>query len=251
MQNLWAGTKKILNIGIPIALQEAMVQISFLVINTIVNHMGLMPSAGYGVAQKIVSFIMLIPSSVMQTVSAFVAQNVGAGKSDRAKKGFFTAIVTGCSVGVFIFFAGFFGGGFLSSFFTPDAEVIAQSALFLKGFSADCILTCVLFSCIGYFNGYGNSIPVMLQGITSAFCVRIPVSILMSKLPNTSLMLVGLATPITTIYGIGFFFIVTVKKLNSYEKRFHNGISIFRSNKCHVEAACHVCYWRDNDLSGN
>lgn len=80
--------KKILNIGIPIALQEAMVQISFLVINTIVNHMGLMPSAGYGVAQKIVSFIMLIPSSVMQTVSAFVAQNVGAGKTDRAKKGF-------------------------------------------------------------------------------------------------------------------------------------------------------------------
>ncbi len=202
--------KKILNIGIPIALQEAMVQISFLVINTIVNHMGLMPSAGYGVAQKIISFIMLIPSSVMQTVSAFVAQNVGAGKPDRAKKGFFTAIITGCSVGVFIFFAGFFGGGFLSAFFTQDAEVIAQSALFLKGFSADCILTCVLFSCIGYFNGYGNSIPVMLQGITSAFCVRIPVSILMSKLPNTSLMLVGLATPITTIYGIGFFFICFV-----------------------------------------
>ena len=63
----------------------------------------------------------------------------------------------------------------------------------------------MLFSCIGYYNGYGNSIPVMLQGITSAFCVRIPVSILMSKLPNTSLMLVGLATPITTIYGILFF----------------------------------------------
>ena len=80
--------KKILNIGVPIALQEAMVQISFLVINTIVNHMGLMPSAGYGVAQKIVSFIMLVPSSVMQTVSAFVAQNIGAGKVERAKKDF-------------------------------------------------------------------------------------------------------------------------------------------------------------------
>lgn len=197
--------KKILNIGIPIALQEAMVQISFLVINTIVNHMGLMPSAGYGVAQKIVSFIMLIPSSLMQTVSAFVAQNVGAGKTDRAKKGFFTAIITECSVGVFIFFAVSFCGGILSSFFTQDVEVIAQSALYLKGFSAECILTCVLFSCIGYYNGYGNSIPVMLQGITSAFCVRIPVSILMSKLPNTSLMLVGLATPIMTIYGIVFF----------------------------------------------
>ena len=79
--------KKILNVGIPIALQEAMVQISFLVINSIINHMGLMPSAGYGVAQKIVSFVMLVPSSVMQSVSAFVAQNMGAGKKDRAKQG--------------------------------------------------------------------------------------------------------------------------------------------------------------------
>lgn len=150
--------KKILNIGVPIALQEAMVQISFLVINTIVNHMGLMPSAGYGVAQKIVSFIMLVPSSVMQTVSAFVAQNIGAGKPERAKKGYFTAIITGCTVGIFIFIAGFFGGGLLSSFFTSDPDVIAQSALYLKGFSAECILTCILFSSIGYFNGCGNSI---------------------------------------------------------------------------------------------
>lgn len=197
--------KKILNIGVPIALQEAMVQVSFLVINTIINNMGLMPSAGYGVAQKIVSFIMLVPSSVMQTVSAFVAQNIGAGKPDRAKRGYFTAMITGCTVGIFIFLAGFFGGGLLSSLFTSDADVIAQSALYLKGFSVDCILTCILFSSIGFFNGSGNSIPVMIQGISSAFLIRIPVSILMSKLPNTSLMLVGFATPITTIYGIIFF----------------------------------------------
>ena len=82
-----------------------------------------------------------------------------------------------------------------------------QSALYLKGFSVDCILTCILFSSIGYFNGCGNSIPVMIQGISSAFGIRIPVSIFMSKLPNTSLMLVGFATPITTVYGILFFLI--------------------------------------------
>lgn len=197
--------KLILTVGIPIALQEAMVQISFLVINTIINGMGLLPSAGYGIAQKVVSFIMLVPSSVMQSVSAFVAQNIGAGKRERAKKGFFTAIITGCSVGVLIFCAGFFGGAQLSMPFTSDPEVIVQSAAYLKGFSIDCILTCVLFSSIGYFNGSGNSIPVMLQGITSAFCIRIPVSIFIAGLPNTSLVYMGLATPITTVYGILFF----------------------------------------------
>jgi putative MATE family efflux protein len=197
--------KSILNVGIPIALQEATVQVSFLVINSIVNDMGLMQSAGYSVAQKIVTFIMLIPSTIMQSVSAFVAQNMGAGRNDRAKKGFFTAIGSGCSLGIVIFCLGFFGGGLISSIFTDDSEVIKQSADFLRGFSVECILTCVLFSSIGYFNGRGKSIPVMIQGMTSAFGVRIPVSLIFSRLENTSLVLIGLATPITTVYGIIFF----------------------------------------------
>lgn len=87
-----------------------MVQISFLVINSIINRMGLMPSAGYGVAQKIVFFIMLVPSAIMQSVSAFVAQNTGAGKPDRARRGFLTAMAAGCTAGAAIFLAGFFGG---------------------------------------------------------------------------------------------------------------------------------------------
>lgn len=199
--------RKILNIGVPIALQEAMVQVSFLVVNGIVNNMGLMPSAGYGIAQKITSFIMLVPSAVMQTVSAFVAQNIGAGQKERAKQGYVTAMITGCIVGIFTFSLGFFGGSWLSSFFSNDAEAIVQSAAYLRGFSADCILTCILFGSIGFFNGQGESIPVMLQGISSAFLIRIPVSVFMSRLPGASLTLVGLATPITTVYGIIFFMV--------------------------------------------
>lgn len=210
--------KRILNIGIPIAIQETMVQISFLVVNSIVNQMGLMPSAGYGIAQKITSFIMLVPSSVMQSVSAFVAQNIGAGQKERAFRGFLTAMAAGCAAGVVIFAAGFFGGEILSSVFTDDREVITQSADYLRGFSADCILTCVLFSSIGYFNGRGRSIPVMIQGISSAFCIRIPVSVFMSRLPDTSLVLIGMATPITTVYGI-LFFVLCFVRLRREEKR--------------------------------
>ena len=199
--------KKVLNVGVPIALQETTVQISFLVINSIINGMGLMPSAGYGVAQKLTSFIMLIPSSVMQSVSAFVAQNTGAGKKDRAWKGFLTAIATGCSLGVVIFCIGFFGGSVISRIFTSDPAVIGQSAAYLRGFAPECILTCVLFSSIGYFNGRGISIPVMIQGITSACLIRIPLALFFSHLPNTNLTFVGMSTPITTVYGICFFMI--------------------------------------------
>ncbi len=197
--------RKILRVGVPIALQETTVQISFLVINSNVNRMGLMPSAGYGVAQKLVSFMLLVPVSVMQSVSAFVAHNVGAGKLKRAFQGFYTAMIGGGIVGVFMFLFSFFGGELLSSIFSSDAEVIRQSAAYLKGFCPECILTCVLFSSIGYFNGNGISKPVMFQGIISALCIRIPVSVFMSRLPDASLTYVGFATPIATVWGIAFF----------------------------------------------
>lgn len=119
-------------------------------------------------------------------------------------------------MGILIFCAGFFAGEQLSMPFTSDPEVIAQSAAYLKGFSADCILTCILFSSIGYFNGSGKSFPVMLQGITSAFCIRIPISVFIAGLPDTSLVYMGMATPITTVYGIIFFAVcfVILKKKN-------------------------------------
>ncbi|MEY8310347.1 MATE family efflux transporter [Erysipelotrichaceae bacterium 51-3] len=202
-----AELRQILRIGIPIALQELTVQISFLFINVIVNSMGLLPSAGYGVAQKITSFIMLVPSALMQSVSAYVAQNMGANLRSRADRGTLIAILGGTAAGLVLFAAGFFQAPLLASFFSSDPGVIAQGADYIRGFSFDCVLTCTLFSFIGYFNGCGKTTPVMLQGIISALFVRIPVSAWMASLPGTSLFQVGLAAPISTVFGI-FFFLV-------------------------------------------
>lgn len=197
--------RQILQIGIPIALQEFTVQISFLVINAIVNGMGLLPSAGYGVSQKVTSFIMLIPSALMQSVSAYVAQNMGANQTARARKGLKIAIAGGTAIGILMFLLGFFKADWLSSFFTPDPGVIGQSSDYIRGFCFDCVLTCTLFSFIGYFNGCSRSTPVMIQGIVSALCLRIPLTMYFAFLPNTNLFLVGLSAPITTIFGILFF----------------------------------------------
>ena len=216
-----AELRRIMHVGVPIALQETMVQVSFLVINMIVNGMGLLPSAGYGVAQKVVSVIMLVPSSIMQSLSAFVAQNIGGGREDRAVQGFRTSVVIGCSLGAFMFCAGFLGGDVLSSVFTNDIGVIKQSADYLKGFSPECVLTCVLFSAIGYFNGRGESIPVMAQGITSALLVRIPLCFLIAGMPGASLMMIGFATPITTVYGIVFFYVCILIQRRVKQPRQH------------------------------
>ena len=167
--------------------------------------MGLEASSGYGIAQKVVSFIMLIPSSLMQSMSAFVAQNVGAGKEKRARRAMVTGMAIGVTIGAFIFALSFFKGDVPSALFTSNPVFIEKSAEYLRGFSPEAVLTCVVFSYIGYFNGHSKPIPVMAQGITAAFLVRVPLSYLFSLKPGASLVDIGMAVPIASVYGIIFF----------------------------------------------
>ena len=194
-----------LKLGIPLALQEMLTNISFLILCAIVNGIGLEASSGYGIAQKVISFVMLIPSALMQSMSAFVAQNVGAGKEERARKAMLTGMGLGVCVGVFIFAVTFFRGDIPASLFTSNEAYIVRGAEYLKGFSPEAILTCIVFSYIGYFNGHGMSLPVMLQGITASFLVRVPLSYVFSLKDGASLFDIGLAVPLASVYGIVFF----------------------------------------------
>ena len=193
---------KILSLGTPIAFQELLVGISFLVLLAIVNSMGVIASAGVGVAEKLCGFIMLVPSSFMQAMSAFVAQNMGARKPDRANKALFYGIGTSLMAGIVLFYLGFFHGDMLSAIFAKDPNVILASADYLKAYALDCLLVAFLFCFIGYFNGCGQTFFVMLQGIVGAFCVRVPVAFLISKVPGVTLFQLGLATPCSTIVQI-------------------------------------------------
>ena len=199
----------ILRLGIPIALQDLLVSISFLAILAIVNDIGLMESAGIGVAEKVCAFIMLIPSAFMQAMSAFVAQNIGAQRFDRAKRALFYGIATSLAVGIVVGYVSFFHGDILAGIFAKDAAIIAPAAEYLKAYAIDCILTAFLFCFMGYFNGCGNTTFVMAQGIIGGICVRLPVSWAMSKVLPVSLFRIGLATPISSsvqiLLCVGFF----------------------------------------------
>ena len=195
-------TKKIFRLGTPIALQDLLVGISFLVILAIVNSLGLTESAGVGVSEKVCAFIMLVPAAFMQSMSAFVAQNRGAGKPERAVKALKYAIGVSFIFGVTMFYISFFHGDLLSWIFAKDAEVISASAEYLKAYAVDCLFTCFLFCFIGFFNGMELTAFVMAQGIIGAFLVRVPVSFIMSKIEPVSLFRIGLATPCSTVLQI-------------------------------------------------
>ena len=210
--------RNFLKVGFPIALQEFLTNISFLILCAIINGMGLEASSGYGIAQKVVSFIMLIPSSLMQSMSAFVAQNVGAGKEDRARKAMRTGMLLGVCIGVFVSALSFFRGDIPSALFTGNQAFIAKSAEYLKGFAPEAILTCLVFSYIGYFNGHGKTIPVMVQGISASFLVRVPLSYLFSIQKGATLTTIGYAVPLASVYGIIFFTICYLVFLRKMKK---------------------------------
>lgn len=211
--------KSILRLGTPIALQDLLVSISFLVILAIVNNLGLNESAGIGVAEKVCAFIMLIPSAFMQAMSAFVAQNMGAAKYDRAKKALWCGIASSLAVGIIVGYFSFFHGDILAGIFTKDAAIIAPATEYLKAYAIDCILTSFLFCFMGYFNGCGNTTFVMLQGIIGGIGIRLPVSWAMSRITPVSLFKIGLATPIASSVQILLCIIFFVAVQSAYRKK--------------------------------
>ena len=205
----------ILRLGIPISLQDLLVNSSFLVLIAIVNLYGVTASAGVGVADKLCGIIMLITMAFMQAMSAFVAQNMGAGKPERAKKallfGSLTSVAVGIAVGLFTFFR----GDLLSMIFARDTDIIMASWEYLKAYAIDCLFTSILFCMTGYFNGLGKTAFVMAQALVGAFCVRIPVAWIMSKKMPGVLFYLGLSTPASSIVQLAMcviFFVILKKR---------------------------------------
>ena len=200
--HLNAQCKKFLEIGLPLALQEFLTQLSFLALCAFINRLGLEASSGYGVACKIVNFAMLIPSALMQSLASFVSQNIGAGEYKRARRCLFTGIGVGLTVGCFVFCLVMFKGDLLAGFFATEPAVIANAYDYLKGFALETLATAVLFSMIGYFNGTNKTLWVMAQGLFQTLLVRLPLAYYMSIQPDASLMKIGLAAPISTLVGV-------------------------------------------------
>ena len=200
--------KRFLLIGLPIAFQELLTQISFLCLLGFVNGMGsteairLASSSGYGVANKITAIVMLVPSALMQSMSSIIAQNVGAGKEKRAQKAMGYGMMLGGTIGIFMTAAAVFLGQPIASLFTDNVAYQIKAAEYLEGFALEAIITSILFSFIGYFNGHNKTFFVLLQGVAQSFLVRLPMAYVMSRMFTDSLVYVGAAAPTATVFGI-------------------------------------------------
>ena len=194
--------KQAFKIGMPLALQELLTQFSFLALCAFVNKLGLEASSGYGVACKIVNFAMLVPSALMQSMSSFVSQNVGAGNEKRARQALGNGIAVGLVIGCIVFVLVLFKGDLLTGIFTTEENVIQRGYDYLKGFAPECLVTAILFSMMGFFNGHDKTVFVMAQALVQTLLVRLPLAYIMSIQPNASLTSIGLAAPIASAVGV-------------------------------------------------
>lgn len=193
---------RLLRLGLPIAAQEGLVNLSFLLITAIVNGMGLVASAAVGVVEKLIVFSMLPTTAFASAVAAMAAQNFGAGQVRRARQCLNTGIGLSLLFGTAAFLCAQVNGPGLVSLFTGDAAVIRQGALYLRTYSADCMLVCFVFCMNAFFSGGGQAGFPLLHSAVATFAVRVPLSWLFSRLPGGSLSLVGLAAPAATLVSL-------------------------------------------------
>ena len=193
---------QLLKIGLPVSFQDGFIQISFIVITIIVNQRGLNDAAAVGIVEKIISFLFLIPSSMLSTVSALGAQNIGAGKYDRAKKTLGYAILITVSYGVLSVIVMQLAAEPVVGLFTDNADVIRLGSQYMHGYVWDCILAGIHFCFSGYFCAHGLSIFSFLHNSVSIVCARIPLAYLASKLFADTLFPMGLATTTGSLVSV-------------------------------------------------
>ncbi|MDO4287547.1 MAG: MATE family efflux transporter [Eubacterium sp.] len=193
---------KIFTLGAPIALQDGLINISFLIITAIINAMGLTASASVGVVEKVIVFVFLPISAFASAVSVATAQNSGAGQNDRCIKSLKLGIAFTLVWGVAFCLFCQFKPELLTRIFTTDAEVVAMSALYMKSYSLDTVVVCFVFCFNAFFSGCGHAVFPMVHSLIATFTVRVPLAFALSLIPGISIYYLGFASPLATLLSL-------------------------------------------------
>jgi len=193
---------EILKVGIPVAIQDGCIQVAFIIITMIANHRGLDTSAAVGIVEKMISAIFIIPSSMLATVSALSAQNIGAGKHERAAQTLRYATIITCTYGLIMAVVMQFIAGGVIGLFTSDSNVVLLGTQYMRSYIIDTIFAGIHFCFSGYFAAYGKSYIGFVHNIMSITLVRVPGSYIASKMFADTLFPMGLAAPAGSVLSV-------------------------------------------------
>lgn len=190
---------QILKIGIPVALQDGFIQIAFIVITVIANRRGLNDAAAVGIVEKLIGIVFLVPSTMLSAVSAISAQNIGAGKQERAVRTLKYAVMITAGFGFIVAVIMQFVSVPVVKLFTEDADVAVLGGQYLRSYIWDCMFAGVHFCFSGYFCACGKSGISFIHNSLSIILARIPGAYLASVYFPHNLYPMGLAAPAGSI----------------------------------------------------
>lgn len=191
--------RALLGIGVPVACQDGFIQVSFLLITVIANRRGVDVAAAVGIVEKIISFLFLVPSSMLSAIAAIAAQNLGAGEHRRARQALWYGTAIALAFGA-VFAVGFqFAAKPVLQLFTKDSAVILLGTQYLKSYVFDCVFAAVHFSFSGFFCAYGFSVVSFIHNACSIVAVRVPGAWLASRLYPQTLYPMGWAAPLGSL----------------------------------------------------
>ena len=193
------AASRILKIGVPVALQDGFIQISFLIITIIANRRGLNDAAAVGIVEKIIGMLFLVPSSMLSAVSALAAQNIGASKPDRAVKTLRYAIIICVSFGALAVCTIQLLAKPVIGLFADSPEVVLLGSQYIRGYIFDCIFAGIHFCFSGYFCACARSGISFLHNVLSIILVRIPGAYLTSTLFPDTLLPMGIAVALGSV----------------------------------------------------
>jgi putative MATE family efflux protein len=193
---------EILKIGVPVAVQDGCIQVAFIIITVIANSRGLDDAAAVGIVEKIISALFIMPSSMLATVSALAAQNIGAGRQDRASQTLWYATLMALVYGVLVTVLVEFNTSTVVGWFTADMAVITLGAQYISSYITDCIFAGVHFSFTGYFAACGKSYIGFIHNILAIALVRVPGSYLASLYYPDTLFPMGVAAPAGSLLSV-------------------------------------------------
>ena len=200
---------QILKVGAPIACQDGLIQVAFIVITVIANSRGLVVSAAVGIVEKLIGFLFLVPSAFLSAISAITAQNMGADKPERARASLGYGLLITMSWGAFCALYSQFLPQTLVGLFTKDAAVLAAGCAYLRSYSFDTLFAAVHFCFSGYFCGDQKAGISFIHNIIAIVLIRIPGAYLAGVYFPDSLYPMGWAAPLGSLLSalicIGFY----------------------------------------------
>lgn len=180
--------KTIVKIGFPSAVQDALFSAISMVIARLVASWGDAAVAVQKVGSQIESISWMMAGGFSTAVNAFIAQNYGAGKIERIKKGYRTALVIMGAWGIFTSMLLWIFPKFFFSIFITEPDVIPMGVDYLRIIGISELFMCLEGAATGAFQGLGKTVPPSVTGIVFN-ALRIPAAMLLSK---TSLGLNGI-----------------------------------------------------------